>query len=113
MTDDDLPTIILDKSFLQSSSAKRIRELAEQRVLIVSDALFYELLTAPEPGRSRCFAKFPARENPVALVNHAGTLIRLEIESHSPSGRPSKHREKLRFQFSPSLMNPDYVLPES
>ena len=51
--------IVLDKSFLQGSKKARIYQLAETHRLIVSDALFYELLTASEPGRSRCFAKFP------------------------------------------------------
>lgn len=104
--------IVLDKSFLQGSKKARIHELAETHRLVVSDALFYELLTAREPGRSRCFAKFPPVANPVDLVNHIGTLMRLEIETHRPSGKPSEHREQLRFEFNPRLVNPEYELPE-
>lgn len=106
------PAIILDKSFLQGSKKARIHELAQTHRLVVSDALFYELLTASEPGRSRCFAKFPLVANPVDLVNHIGTLMHLEIETHRPSGKPSTHREQLRFQFNPRLVNPTYELPE-
>lgn len=104
--------IILDKCFLQASKASRIRALAASHRLVVSDALFYELLTAPEPDRSRCFAKFPPVENPVDLVSHIGVLMKLEINTHAPSGRPSKHREQLAFQFNPRLVRADYVLPE-
>lgn len=106
------PAIVLDKSFLQGSKKARIHELATTHRLVVSDALFYELLTASEPGRSRCFAKFPPVANPVDLVSHIGTLMRLEIETHRPSGKPSEHREQLKFQFNPRLVIPDYELPE-
>ena len=106
------PAIILDKSFLQGSKAKRIRELASTHRLVISEALFYELLTSPEPGRSRCFAKFPRVKNPVDLVSHIGMLMRREIVAQAPSGRPSEHREQLTFQFNPYLVNSDYVLPE-
>jgi hypothetical protein len=104
--------IVLDKCFLQGTRAPRIRELATSRRLVVSDALFYELLTAPEPGRSRCFHKFPPVENPVDLVSHIGPLMRLEIETHKPCGRPSSHRETLRFQFNPALVTPQYEVPQ-
>jgi hypothetical protein len=80
--------------------------------LLISDALFYELLTTKEPDRSRCFAKLPAVENPVDLVSHAGTLMRLEVETHKPAGKPSAHREKLRFKFNPRLVTQQYELPE-
>lgn len=106
------PAIILDKSFLQGSKKSRIHELAKTYRLVVSDALFYELLTASEPGRSRCFAKFPPVENPVDLVNHIGTLMRMEIETHRPAGKPSTYREQLKFQFNPSLVSSEYELPE-
>lgn len=105
--------IVLDKCFLQGSKKARIHELAQAHRLVVSDALFYELLTSSEPGRSRCFAKFPPIDNPVDLVDHIGTLMRIEIETHSASGKPSAHRETLRFQFNPRLVNPDYQLPEN
>lgn len=104
--------IVLDKSFLQGAKTSRIRELAAAHRLVVSDALFYELLTAPEPGRSRCFAKFPSTENPVDLVSHTGTLMQIEIDTHSRCGKPSEHREKLLFQFNPRLVSADYVLPD-
>lgn len=35
-----------------------------------------------------------------------------EIDTHTPSGRPSEHHEQIPFQFNPNLANCDYVLPE-
>jgi len=100
--------IILDKSFLQGTKTSRIQELAAAHRLVVSDALFYELLTAPEPGRTRCFAKFPQTENPVDLVNHIGTMMRIEIDTHLPSGRPSLKSA----EFSPALAWPQPAVRE-
>jgi len=104
--------IILDKSFLQGVGTPRIRELAASHRLLVSDALFYELLTTEEPVRSQCFRKFPPTENPVDLVSHIGPLVRLEISTHKPSGPPSMHRENLRFQFNSDLVTLEYEIPE-
>ncbi|HET7675544.1 MAG TPA: hypothetical protein VFL54_08480 [Gammaproteobacteria bacterium] len=106
-----MTAVILDKSFLQGASGDCIRALAETHRLVVSDALFYELLTAPEPGRSRCFAKFLPTENPVDLVSHIGELMRFEMDNRVCCGKPSAHREALRFKFNPALMAPDYILP--
>ena len=103
--------IILDKCFIQGAKKSRIHELAAKHRLLVSDALFYELLTSSEPGRSRCFAKFPQTENPVDLVNHVGTLMRIELDTHRSAGKPSTHREEMRFKFNPNLLNPNYELP--
>jgi len=105
--------IVLDKCFLQGTSAAQMRELATSHRLVVSDALFYELLTSDEPARSRCFRKFTPVENPVDLVSHIGLLMRLEIDTQKPSGPPSSHRENWRFQFNPALITPDYQIPEA
>lgn len=104
--------IVLDKCFLQGSKRSRIQELAASRRLVMSEALFYELLTSSEPGRSRCFSKLPQTDDPVDLVSHIGTLMRIEIDTQLPAGKPSSHREELRFRLNPALFEPDYRLPE-
>lgn len=104
--------VVLDKSFLQGSKKSHIQELAAFRRLVMSEALFYELLTSSEPGRSRCFSKLSQTQNPVDLVSHIGTLMRIEIDTQLPAGKPSSHREELRFQLNPALLKPDYQLPE-
>lgn len=104
--------IVLDKCFLQSTSKAKIFELARLHRLIISDALFYELMTEIEPTRSRCFAKFLPIENPVDLVSHIGTLMRTELDSYQPAGKPSQYRELIRFQFNPLLLSTEYKLPK-
>jgi len=102
-------SIILDKSFLQGSKAVVIRNLAQSHRLAVSDALFYELLTCAAPERARCFAKFPPGSNPVDLVSHVGTLMKIEIDTHKPAGKPSAHRVTTPFVFNASLTSPDFT----
>lgn len=104
------PTVVLDKSFLQGSKAATIRELAKSHRLLMSDALFYELISDSK-GRALCFAKFPKKENPVDLIGDPGRLLRLEVQTHTPCGKPSDHCENIRFQFNDALLRDDYHLP--
>ncbi len=106
------PTVVIDKCFLQGSKADRIRELCLSHNVLVTDVLFYELISSSEPHRSRCFAKFPRTENPVTLIQHAGALMRKEIDSHVPSGTPSENREDIRYRFHPDLATGEYAFPE-
>jgi len=107
------PGIVVDKCFLQGTSTVRVRELAASSRLLVSDALFYELLTADGPSRRKCFAKFPAEESPVDLISHFGAMMRFEIDNQTPSGKPSSHLENsdFTFRFNDALLSEDYEFP--
>jgi hypothetical protein len=104
------PTVVLDKSFLQGSKAATIHEMSKSHRLLMADALFYELISDPK-GRALCFAKFPKTENPVDLIGDPGVLLRREVQTHTPCGKPSEHCEKIRFQFNAALLRDDYQLP--
>lgn len=112
MVPDTLPAVVLDKSFLHGTPTREIRHLAETRRLLMPDVLFYELLSAPEPKRSRCFAKLGPDQNPVVLLQHLGGLLRGELDLQRPCGLPSENVLDLRFQFNKDLANPGYRLPE-
>ena len=105
--------IVVDKCYLEGTSTDRIRDMAKSSRLLVSDSLFYEMLTADEPSRKKCFAKFPPEENPVDLITHVGLLMRLEIDTKAPAGKPSTRRENLDFdfKFNSNLIRDVYVLP--
>lgn len=105
--------IIIDKCFLRGASGARVRQLASESRLLMSDALFYELMTTEEPVRSQCFRKLPPGPNPVDLVSHVGTMLRYELDHHQKSGRPSEHRENrgFIFEFNEGLIAGDYDLP--
>jgi len=106
-----MTNIVVDKSFLQGASGVRIRELAQNNRILMSDALFYELLTTRPEARTQCFAKFPNVQNPVDLINHAGILMRREIETGQPSGKPSLHKEDMNFIFNSALLDLEYRPP--
>jgi len=57
------PTVVLDKSFLQGSKAVTIYEMAKSHRLLMSDALFYELISDPK-GTSPMLRQVPKKENP-------------------------------------------------
>ncbi len=104
--------VVIDKSFLQGIRAPRIRELVDSRTLLMSEELFYELITSSPEIRIGCFGKFPPEPNPVLLVSHIGTLVKKEIETKKPSGSPLENRWPRDFKFNPLLLANDYCLPD-
>lgn len=106
-----MQAIILDKSYLEGASRTAMQELMRRRTLVMCGALFYELLDTSAKQRTRCFAKLPAIDNPLLLIDHVSELMRNEVETRLPSGLPSKHASKVRFRFNPMLLTATYQLP--
>jgi hypothetical protein len=103
------PAILLDKSYLQAASASTVRELSKSHELLMADVLFFEMISTGEPARTRCFSKLPGGENPITLVKNVGALLRKEIRTHNPAGKPSENQETFRFQFHPQLVKGTYA----
>jgi len=106
-----MTSIVIDKSYLQGTNANQIRQLALEHRFLMSDALFYELLTTKPEYRCQCFNKFPSDSNPVDLINHIGTFMKVEIDTHKPSGLPSQNIEEFEFTFNEKLTREDYSPP--
>jgi hypothetical protein len=104
-------SIVIDKSYLQGTKADQIRRLTVEHRFLMSDALFYELLTTEPVYRCQCFNKFPDGSNPVDLINHIGTLMKIEIETQKASGLPSQNIENIEFTFNEQLTREDYSPP--
>lgn len=104
--------IVLDKSYLQGAPGDELRTLAETRRLLVSAALFYELLTTSPEVRRKCFRRLPQIRNPVVLFEHIGVLLRREVDTGSPAGRPSENSLDFPFEFNRGLVTDSYSLPE-
>jgi hypothetical protein len=105
------PGVVLDKNYLQGGSRNDVELLAKTHRLVMPGALFYELMTTSPEARCRCFSKLPDTENPVELVDHIGVLLRQEIPTGEPCGKPSLHGLKVRFRFNELLLQQDYRLP--
>jgi hypothetical protein len=104
--------LLIDKSFIQGSKTSDILTLAETHDLLMTDALFYELMTSDPISRARVFSKLPATENPVKMVPHFGEMLKKEIHGGIASGKPSENSESFRFQFNAGLADPDYEYPD-
>ncbi len=100
--------VILDKSYLDGSTASEIDDLAGKARLVISAALFHELITTRVESRVRCFSKLPQTDNPVDLFERIGNLAGLEMQTLAPAGLPSTHVLKLPFRFNASLRTEDY-----
>ena len=87
-----------------------MHHMAETHRLLMSDALFYEILSDPK-RRALCFSKFPRIRNPVELIGHPGQMLRRELESHRPNGKPSSYIEDIPFEFNAALLREDYQFP--
>lgn len=104
--------IIIDKCFLQGTSAREIQELSGQFQLLMPDVLFYELISSSEPGRSRCFKKLPQRSNPIPIAKHVGALLQKELATHAAAGLPSDNVEEFDYRFNPALSTGSYRFSE-
>jgi len=96
-------TIVLDKSFVRSASGEQLREICETHRALMPEDLFFELIHSDEQTKARCFAKFPARDNPVGLLPPVGVLIQYENENRRPSTPIWNHRLVFRYKFNDKL----------
>ena len=95
--------IVIDKSYLQGVATETIRRLSKEHTVLFTETLLYELLTTTESIRRACFAKLPARENPVAMIPCVGLLLRYEIEHQQAASPLIEHRLPFTFEFNPQL----------
>ncbi len=101
-------TVTLDKSYLYGASVEAVRELCRSHTVLVTPALFYEVMKDEDPARARCFRKFPLGENPVELIDRVGSLVKYEIETDAPCLPILDHRVPCRFIFSPLLAEGEF-----
>jgi len=102
--------IILDKSYLDKTSPKTIEYLCDHHTVLLSDALFFELITTREESRERCFSRLPNRPNPVTLIPDIGLLLRFEMEHKIPCIPLSQHKFGQDYFFNRKLRDGNLVL---
>lgn len=87
------PAVLLDKNYLHAARTQTIQALAATHSLLMPDVLFYEVLSADEPKRSKLLAKVRMLSVPFVLLKPLRDLLRLEMERHECCGVPSDHAE--------------------
>lgn len=96
-------SLVLDRSYLQAMPGESISSLCERYRVIMTEALFFELLTAGKATMHALFAKFPECENPVVVVGHVGHLMAQEVDTNEPSSPADRLVLFNRFTFNPAL----------
>ena len=95
--------IVLDKSYMQSMESAAFQELLQTNSFLMPSVLFYELMTTPEPVRSRCFAKIPTTESPFTVITDVGVILNYEIESYANFNRLQEFSINIPYIFNPNL----------
>lgn len=72
--------------------------------------LFFELIHSDEVTKAKCFAKFPARENPVGRLPPVGVLIQHENEYRRPCTPLWNHRLRFNYRFNDKLATGEFEL---
>lgn len=101
--------IVLDKSYLDGAPTASVRSLCEHFDALLSDELFFELMTTEPLSQKRCFSKLPDRENPVGLVPNVGFLLRFEREHQRSCAPLAQHRIPDRYVFHKKLREGSFV----
>lgn len=102
-------TVVLDKSYLDGASTQAVRALCDNHCVLVSDELFFELMTTRPESQQRCFSKLPDKTNPVSLIPNVGSLLRYEMEHQEPCTPVVRHRIPDAFQFNSKLRDGLFV----
>ncbi|HVT18352.1 MAG TPA: hypothetical protein VHQ90_19515 [Thermoanaerobaculia bacterium] len=102
--------VVLDKSFLVGSTPTDMADLCAEYLVLMTEALFFELLLGPARECQEGFRKFPTTTNPVELVAHVGTLLAYEAAEHSPATPLTDRLRPVNFRFNEKLATGSFVL---
>jgi hypothetical protein len=94
--------IVLDKSYLQGASPSAIADLCSQYLVVMPDALFYELMTTSDYARRWCFNKLSGN-NSIKLTRGIGDLLRYECQHIRPCTPLLERRLIQVLSFNPRL----------
>lgn len=102
--------IVIDKSALQGMPKKCLELLFKDHRVLMTQALFYELLTTEPAERATCFRRIPAIDNPVVLVHNVGPILQWEATNQRPLLNIDDVAVAVNFNFNPGLVNEDFDL---
>lgn len=97
MNDKELPPIIVDKCFVQSSKPGDLQELAGKYTIVVTDGFYFEVFSELQRDHKKIFSEFPEfrRVDTDQLLRHEHDTLtpmesmdsnRLEVNPKVPSG---------------------------
>lgn len=90
---------VIDKSYLQSTSAENLRTHASHHTILFAESLLYELLTTErETVRRTCLAKLTQVNCSIKLLPSTGPLFQHEIAHQQPAYPVIDHTLPVTFQ---------------
>lgn len=103
--------LVLDKSFLQGASRKRIEELDNSYKFLIPEDMLYELVKGSPEDRAKWFSRLPSSDRPFELSLNLGSLLRYEKENLRSCGLPSQHVRTIDHSATKNYRNPEYSIP--
>ncbi|PKN74378.1 MAG: hypothetical protein CVU52_06760 [Deltaproteobacteria bacterium HGW-Deltaproteobacteria-10] len=94
--------IILDKDYLQGEKAETIFDLCKEHVLLITWALFYELMTTAPKEREKCFKHLPDNCN-ILIIHNVEYLRGYELENQKACTPIHAHALKGNLKFNKGL----------
>jgi hypothetical protein len=85
--------------------------LFEQADVVMTDSLFYELITTNKDSMKLCFGRLPNHRNPVKVVA-LGALLHVEMEKGRPYGELADYAIKEDYIFNDGLQNGTFVFKD-
>lgn len=101
--------VVLDKSYLEAASPEAIGHLCDTHTALMSDVLFYELITTRDESRQKCFGRLPDKPNPVTLIPNVGFLLRFERENRVPCVPLFQRRLDMTYVFNRKLREGNFI----
>ncbi len=104
--------VVIDKSVLQGAPKDRLQLLFKDHRVLMTQALFYELLTTKPAERASCFRRIPAIDNPVVLIQNVGSILQWEVTNQRPLSNIDDVAVSVHFNFNPGMVNEDFDFGE-
>ncbi len=105
--------IVIDKSYLMHKGENGILGLLQDNSLLMTQALFYEILFSKEEGMKKCFHNLPASKNPFVLLVKDFDVLSYEITARKDWRHCDKLCEHYKYDFTEFKKETFYIDQES
>jgi hypothetical protein len=103
--------IVIDKSYLFSESADKIKKIAEKSKILICESLLSETAKDDPTKRARLYKKIPSQPKYCEYIPSVSRLLRFEQEKKAPCGKPSSHIVARDYSLTGILKNPETPFP--
>lgn len=107
------PDIVIDKSYLHGGPKEELAQIFQDHRILMSEALFFELMTTTPRKRAQCFKRIPSVPNPVLLLPNVVPLLKWEQEHREPITDFDTVSINVRFKFHGLLTDDAFELGET